>query len=323
LRSRSLRSSRRLLAARWALFATAALFALHVAGRAALASAIAHAPNRPLSHPPAQDVAPPRVSESLRVRVGPPAALLSAWVLEPTGGLAPRGTVVVLHGVRLDKRSMLPAATALADAGFRAVLVDLRGHGRSSGDHLTYGVVESRDISQLLDALEARGMVLGPVGVHGFSYGAATAIHVAADDSRVRAVVAVSAFASLRGVVRDYLRHYVPELEPAVPRFWLDGAIDLGGRMARFDPDAAAPTRAARRLRASMLVLHGARDTQVPPHHAEILAKAAQGRATTLLLAEQTHESMLADENRAVMNAALRWFSRELVPVGARRPEKI
>jgi pimeloyl-ACP methyl ester carboxylesterase len=301
--------------ARWALLVAVALLALHVAGRAALASAIAQAPNRQLSNPPAEDVPPPEVSQALRVRVGPPDALLSVWVLEPPGGAAPRGTIVVLHGVRLDKRSMLPAATALAKAGFRSLLVDLRGHGRSSGEHMTYGLVESRDLSQLLDQLEARGMVLGPVGAHGFSYGAATAIHLASRDPRVGAVVAVSSFASLRGAVRDYLRRYVPELEPVVPQLWLDGAIDLGGRMAAFDPDAAAPARAAERGRAPLLVLHGASDAQIPPYHAELLAKATQGRATTVLLSGQTHESMLADESRAVIEAALRWFSRELVPV--------
>ena len=34
------------------------------------------------------------------------------------------------------------------------MLVDLRGHGGSSGRWLTYGVVESRDLSQLIDQLE-------------------------------------------------------------------------------------------------------------------------------------------------------------------------
>jgi pimeloyl-ACP methyl ester carboxylesterase len=318
LRSRIIDRSRRLQVARWLPLLVAALLALHLGGRAALASAIAQAPNRPLSMPPAEDVPPPQVSESLRVRVGPPDALLSAWVLEPPS--VPRGTVIVLHGIRLDKRSMLPAATEIANAGFRSLLVDLRGHGRSSGEHLTYGLLESRDISQLLDVLERRGTKLGPVGVHGYSYGAATAIHLAANDPRIRAVVAVSSFASLRVAVRDYLRCYLPELSPAVPESWLDAAIDLGGQMAAFDPDAAAPVRAAERSRAPLLVLHGASDTQVPPHHAQLLAQATQGRATTLLLPGQTHASMLADEKNAVIGAALRWFDRELTAVGVGSP---
>lgn len=304
---------------RWLLSGALAAVLLHVVGRGLLASAIAHAPNQPLSVVPGDDPPPPELARyaalhGVRVEVGPPRAALSAWVLEPPDGRRARGTIVVLHGVRLDKRSMMPVATLLADAGYRSVLVDLRGHGHSSGAYLTYGVVESRDGMQLLDALESRGIELGPVGLHGFSYGGATAIHWAARDPRVRAVVAVAAFSSLRDVTRDYLRRYAPAIDPAVPRDWLDGAVDLGGRLAAFDPDAAAPARAAERLGAALLVLHGVDDPQVPPYHARALAHAAAGRAEVelRLLAGETHASVLADSRGAVKTAALRWFRDKL-----------
>jgi pimeloyl-ACP methyl ester carboxylesterase len=328
LRSRLLPVSRRRLVARWLLVLAASVLGLHLTGRALLASAITQAPNCPLSVAPSPDAPPPElarlgVTETLRLHVGPPVAELSAWVLEPPGGKRARGTVLLLHGVRLDKRSMLPIAMALAEDGFRSVLVDLRGHGRSSGEYLTYGLLESRDMSQLLDVLQARGIELGPVGVHGFSYGAATAIHLAARDARVRAVVAVSAFSSVRAVVRDYLRCYLPELEPALPGRWLDAAIDLGGEMAAFDPDAAAPERAVAHSHAPILVLHGTGDQQVPAYHARILERAAGGRVTTRLFPGESHGAMLADEKKAVSRAARSWFDAELVPIGAKPKTRI
>jgi hypothetical protein len=39
--------------------------------------------------------------------------------------------------------------------------------------YVTYGSVEVRDISSVLDALRARGLTLGCTGVYGFSYGGA------------------------------------------------------------------------------------------------------------------------------------------------------
>jgi pimeloyl-ACP methyl ester carboxylesterase len=48
---------------------------------------------------------------------------------------------------------MLPAAKELAEAGYRAVLVDLRGHGRSTGKYTTFGVQAAKDLSQVIDAL--------------------------------------------------------------------------------------------------------------------------------------------------------------------------
>ena len=52
-------------------------------------------------------------------------------------------------------------------AGYRAVLVDLRGHGRSTGKYLTYGVQEAQDISQVIDALEQQQLIAGEIGVLG------------------------------------------------------------------------------------------------------------------------------------------------------------
>jgi len=286
-----------------------------------LAFAIAHAPNgartevAPVDPPPAELVARGR-TESVSIPVGPPHATLSAWVTEPA--TAPRGTVVVLHGVRLDKRSMLPTADALVDAGYRAVLVDLRGHGHSTGAYLTYGVGDAQDISEVLDSLERRGGDLGPVGVHGFSYGGATALLLAARDPRVRAVVAVSSFASLRGVVRDYVRWQLPSLAPAVPNLWLDSAVDLGALWAGFDADAARPADAAAEARAPVLVIHGAADPQVSVENARSIQRSSAGRARLLVLDGETHASILADASGRVRRASVDWFQRHLgaVPRG-------
>ena len=291
--------------ARWSISIAAALGVLHFASRGLFASAIADAPNRALSVPPAADPPPAELdrfrAREVHVDVGPPAARLSAWVLEP--GASPRGTIVVLHGIRLDKRSMLPMGVALAEAGFRVVLPDLRGHGHSSGKHLSYGVTEAHDLSALLDQIP----LAGPVGACGYSLGGATAIQLAARDPRIRSVAALASFASLRGVTRDYLRRYAPALEPAVPDFWLDDAIDTGARRAAFDADDAAPSEAAGRLNAPLLVLHGSDDAQVPAHHAEAIARAAPS-ARVRLLPGQTHASVLADPDRKIRGIVVDWF---------------
>lgn len=282
-----------------------------------MACAIANAPNGALASGPLADEPPGELArygtrESLRVEVGSPPATLSSWVLEPPDGAPPRATIVVLHGIRLDKSSMLPAAIAFADAGFRSVLVDLRGHGRSSGRHLTYGLAEARDVSELLDVLEARGTALGPVGVHGYSYGGATAIHLAARDRRVVAAVSVAAFSSLRGAARDYLRRYAPALEPVVPALWLNDAVDEGGRLADFDPDEVAPERAVASSRSKILVVHGTSDEQIPPAHADALERSAPGRVKKLLLRGYDHASVLHDPRGVVTRAACEWFEAEI-----------
>src|SRR5881296_2633581 len=127
-----------------------------------LARAIVYAPNTDKVVDPDDDPKPERlaklgVSRQLRAAVGPPAASLSVWIIEPTN-ITSRSTIVVLHGVQDTKRSMLDLGRRIAAGGYRAVLADLRGHGRSSGQWLTYGVIESRDLVQLLDALQQQGL---------------------------------------------------------------------------------------------------------------------------------------------------------------------
>lgn len=245
----------------------------------------------------------------LRTEVGPPAATLVSWVA-PSRTEPPKATILLLHGVRMDKRSLVPVGLALSDAGYRVALIDLRGHGESSGRYLTYGSVEARDISRVLDALESRKPFAGCFGVYGFSYGAAVAIGFAARDPRVTAVVAVSAFSSLREVMGDYEAKYLPGPLRLVPDAWFQGAIDEGAKLAEFDPDHAAPVRVVERSGAPLLLVHGSADTQVPLRHSERLAKAAGSRAELVAIPGATHAEMPIDASGAVRLATVAWFDR-------------
>ena len=55
----------------------------------------------------------------------------------------------------------MPWALVLAKAGYRVVLVDLRGHGHSTGDRIYFGGIERTDLVQCLDALTQRHVLRG------------------------------------------------------------------------------------------------------------------------------------------------------------------
>jgi pimeloyl-ACP methyl ester carboxylesterase len=288
----------------------AALIGTELLGGEIVTSAIAHAPNSNMTlrvdgtHPPP---VPPDAEEFV-VRVGPPEASLDAWSLSPPGGTSHQGTVVLLHGIRGDKSSLLGFARRFRDAGYRAVMPDLRGHGSSSGDFLTYGVVESKDVSQLVDAIAAR---FGEkrVVLFGYSYGGAVAIQAAARDSRIEAVVAVATFASLRQVVSDYKTRFFPALDPIIPATWLQARLDDAGRRARFDPDAADPARAAAELDVPLLLIHGTSDTQIPPDHARALSRSSS-HSSLVLIDGETHDSMLNHAAARIEDEALAFLRK-------------
>jgi dipeptidyl aminopeptidase/acylaminoacyl peptidase len=214
----------------------------------------------------------------------------------------------------MDKRSVVPVALSLSDAGFRAVLVDLRGHGESTGRYLTYGAVESLDLGAVLDALGEDRPACS--GVYGFSYGAAVAIELSARDARIGAVVSVAPFSSLREVTTDYERKYLPTALQIVPDAWFQRAVDAAGERADFDPDRAAPVRSVARSKAHLLLVHGTADTQVPLRHSIAIARAAGDRAELVEVAGATHEDMPPDRSGAVRRAAVSWFERWLPHAG-------
>jgi len=121
---------------------------------------------------------------------------------------SPRGTVILLHGYGEAQFSMLPWAFRLAQAGWRCVLVDLRGHGKSTGRRIYFGVRETRDMSRLLDALAQKRELAEPVAAVGDSYGAVLALRWKTVEPRVESVVAISPYDGLSNAVINVRREY-------------------------------------------------------------------------------------------------------------------
>jgi pimeloyl-ACP methyl ester carboxylesterase len=130
----------------------------------------------------------------------------------------PRGTVFLLHGYGLAEFSMAPWAWQLAEEGWRCVLVDLRGHGKSTGKTIYWGLTESRDLSQLLDSLTNQLQWRAPVAVMGESYGAALALRWKTIDPRVGQVVAIAPYAILSNAVLNICHDYAGFLPKAFIR---------------------------------------------------------------------------------------------------------
>jgi pimeloyl-ACP methyl ester carboxylesterase len=166
-----------------------------------------------------------------------------------------RGTIFLLHGYGLNKETMMPWALVLAEAGYRVVLVDLRGHGHSTGERIYFGGIERTDLVQCLDALRQRRVCAGPVGVLGISYGAVLALQWAAIDPRVQNVVAISPYPDPGTAVDRYLKTFAPNLTWRTDR---KAAALVTSRLAGF-PDLATET-AIRRIQHPVLFVRGEHD---------------------------------------------------------------
>jgi predicted phosphoribosyltransferase/dienelactone hydrolase len=131
--------------------------------------------------------------------------LLAGELLAPAGR-APWPAVVVAHRRDGHRREPWPRAVgdALRAAGIAALLFDFTGHGQSEGSAAALTPDrEADDLRAALDLARALDEVdPGRVGLAGQEMGAATALRVAADDGRVRALALQAVERSRVGEIR-------------------------------------------------------------------------------------------------------------------------
>lgn len=76
------------------------------------------------------------------------------------GWLAPaapdRGVVILMHGIRATRCSMVDRARFLHQAGYSVLLFDFQAHGESRGKVITFGYLESRDARAAVQFVRAR-----------------------------------------------------------------------------------------------------------------------------------------------------------------------
>src|SRR3974390_126260 len=104
----------------------------------------------------------------------------------------PNGAWVLLfHGVADNRMGVIEHALILLHAGYSVTMMDARAHGESGGDIGTYGWLERKDTSAILDALIATEHPTHIFAL-GESMGAGIALQSAGADPRIEAVVAES-----------------------------------------------------------------------------------------------------------------------------------
>lgn len=200
---------------------------------------------------------------------------------------------------------MAPWAMRLAEDGWRCLLVDLRGHGKSTGRRIYFGVQETRDLSQLLDAMAGEGNLARPVAVVGDSYGGALALRWKGLDSRISAVVAIAPYPVLSNAVLNICHDYANWLPSGLVKAGVQKLPSvLQIKSDHFDPATALASRPVRAL-----LVAGADDTIAPATDVHRLYERAAPGSELLIVAHATHEALpyYLDE---LAPPVLRWLNQ-------------
>jgi alpha-beta hydrolase superfamily lysophospholipase len=211
---------------------------------------------------------------------------------------------LVFHGVADNRVGTVGQAHVLLRAGYSIVMMDARAHGDSGGPIATYGWLERRDTSAIIDAFLAsefpdqrrRISVQGrepalpsrfspppaPPPFHlfalGESMGAGIALQSAASDPRIEAVVAEASFATLREASYDYagLRRS-PLLGKTLlaPFSWT--LLYRGEKLAGLPVAEVSPRKGVASRAFPVLLICDGKDEALPCRHTKMIYDAAIG----------------------------------------------
>lgn len=196
-----------------------------------------------------------------------------------------KGVVLLLHGLGGSRRGMLARSRLLTAAGYSTLLIDLRAHGESGGEHTTLGHLERHDVRAAVAF--ARDLHPGePIAVLGVSLGGASALLAA--PLEVDAMVIESAFPSLRQAVRNRVAARLGRLA------YLPAELLLVQTWLRFGISAASlrPIDSMAELGCPIFLLSGELDQETTPAEARAMFEAAREPKQLWLVPGVKHEDI-------------------------------
>ena len=262
----------------------------------------------------------------------PDGITLRGWKVRPQN---PNGSwVLVFHGVADNRVGGVGQACVLRRAGYSVVMMDARAHGASDGPMATYGWLERRDTSAIIDAListerapadvsaQTHSTILSPGSVTpqqskpfhlfalGESMGAGIALQSAAVDPRIQAVFAEASFATLREASYDYagLRRS-PLLGKTffAPFSWT--LLYRGKKLAGLPVAEVSPMKAVASRAFPVLLICDANDEALPCRHTQMIYDAAIGPKQMWVVPGAFHTAALGYQPAEFRRRVLAFFA--------------
>jgi pimeloyl-ACP methyl ester carboxylesterase len=223
--------------------------------------------------------------------------------------------VILLHGGLGHSGNWGYQVPALMENGYRTVVIDSRGHGRSTRDArpFSYDLLAS-DVLAVMDRLN-----IAKAALVGWSDGACTSLVLASQDpSRVAGVFFFACNMDPSGtkeieftptLQRCFSRHVkdYAELSPTPDQF--DEFSEAVGLMQRTQPNYSAEDLA--QIRVPVVVVQSEFDEFIKREHAEYLARSIPS-AEFIFLPGVSHFAPL--QRPAQFNAAILHFLRKVLP---------
>jgi len=235
---------------------------------------------------------------------------LKGWIIKPSHPHPTSPAIIICHGVGANKSDFTDLAAALSRRGYAVLLFDFRAHGESGGSRTSLGYHEQKDVAAALDFLRGRSEIDPKrIGIYGFSLGGATAILAAAKTRAFSAIVADSAFTSLKDQARSAITGFYH-----LPAFLFLPLSVLGYELYfQTSIDAVSPVTAIAGLSpAPILIIAGEGDKLIPADNGRRLYAAAKEPKELWIIPHAEHGGTLAAAGSEYEKRVGEFFDRNL-----------
>lgn len=220
------------------------------------------------------------------------------------------GTVIITHGLFQNRSTGLDYYDIYQSIGYNVLLVDSRAHGESGGSSVSWGYYEQHDLNAWVKWLQTRQSD-APIGIHGISMGASTAVLHSALNEAAPAVTfyvidsAYDDFGQLMKYQFSLLNRTSSDALLQTPP-----AVSLSDLLLFFVQTAAyyedrinfsdlSPLNAVHTVTTPMLFLHGGADTLIPKEMSENLANALPADKKLHIFPHAPHASSIYKDRRS------------------------
>jgi alpha-beta hydrolase superfamily lysophospholipase len=180
-----------------------------------------------------------------------------------------RPTVILMHGVRADRRALFKRASLFKNAGYSVLLFDFQAHGESEGRRITFGFLESRDAHAAFDFAKAKRPG-APVGVVGLSLGGAAAL-LGMDPVGADALVLEAVYPDIRAATNNRIRRWIGPVSGVLTSIFM---LQLSFRLDISESELR-PIDHIGRFKKPVLILSGSDDLHTTRRDTEDLYAAA------------------------------------------------
>ena len=212
--------------------------------------------------------------------------------------------ILLLHGIRSNRKQMVERARFLNNSGYSVLLIDMQGHGETAGKHITFGYRESIDVHRALEYLRSR-ISDRPIGVIGVSLGGAATL-LGTTPVEANAVVLESVYSSIEQAVQNRLEIRFGEfgrLFAPLLLWQIKPRLDIS--LESLSPVAAIP-----KLTSPVLIISGTEDKRTSPKESKELFSNALKPKSLWMVEGAKHQDLHLFNPGQYENRILQFFQQ-------------